>query len=121
MSDEGQSFGALDRLLSARGRATLDAITGRASDVIGVLDTHFVIRYLNWAAPGLTRENVVGQSVFNLVPPGYAETAREAFEQVMRTAAPACFETMYRDEHGVLVWMVRVGPILEAGQVIGLG
>jgi two-component system cell cycle sensor histidine kinase/response regulator CckA len=84
------------------------------------MDTDFVIRYVNWTAPGLKREDVVGHSVFNLVPPGYADTAREAFEKVVRTAAPASFETMYRNEHGVLIWMVRVGPILQAGQVIGL-
>ena len=27
---------------------------------------------------------------------------------------------MYRDEHGVLIWVVRVGPIRHEGEVIGL-
>jgi len=120
MFELGRSLGALQVLLSAQGQTTLDAILGGASDVVGVMDTDFIIRYVNWTAPGLTRENVVGHSVFNLVPPGYVEIAREAFEKVVRTAAPASFETMYRNEHGVLIWTVRVGPILQADEVIGL-
>jgi len=86
MFDEGQHARALHSLLSGEGPATLDAIIGRASDVIGVVDADFVIRYVNWTAPGLTREAVVGHSVFNLVPPGYADVAREAFEKVLKTA-----------------------------------
>ncbi|HYQ05058.1 MAG TPA: PAS domain S-box protein, partial [Polyangiaceae bacterium] len=120
MCDEGQYAGALQGLLSGEGPAALDAIIGSASDVIGVVDPDFVIRYVNWTAPGLTREAVVGHSVFNLVPPGYVDVARDAFETVLKTASPSSFETMYRNEHGVLIWMVRVGPIVHAGQVIGL-
>ena len=118
MFDEGQHAGALHALLNGEGPATLDAIIGQASDVIGVVDSDFIIRYVNWTAPGLTREAVVGQSVFNLVPPGYADVARDTFEKVMQTASPSSFETMYRNEHGVLSWMVRVGPIVHAGRVI---
>jgi PAS domain S-box-containing protein len=119
MFDAGEHAGALQDLLLGNASA-LDAIVGEAPDVIGVMDTDFIIRYVNWTTPGLTRDEVVGKSVFNLVPPGYADVAREAFEKVMRTGIPASFETMYRGEHGVLIWMVRVGPILHADQVIGV-
>ena len=110
----------LDQWLSGDGLATLDAIIGGAPDVIGVVDREYVIRYVNWATPGLTREAVIGDSVFNLVPPGYSEVAREACEKVLRTGVAAGFETMYRGEHGVLIWVVRVGPIRHRGEVIGL-
>jgi PAS domain S-box-containing protein len=115
MSGAAREPDVLDQWLSGEGRATLDAITGAAPDVVGVMDRNFIIRYVNWTAPGLAREAVVGHSVFNLVPPGYAEIARETFEKVLRTGVAASFETMYNGEFGVLIWTVRVGPIRHAG------
>lgn len=110
----------LDRWLSGEGLATLDAITGGAPEVLGVMDPGFIIRYVNWTAPGLTREAVIGHSVFNLVPPGYTEIARECFESVLRTGVAGSFETMYPSAEGVIIWMVRIGPIVHEGQVIGV-
>jgi PAS domain S-box-containing protein len=100
--------------------ATLDRITGGALDVVGVVDRDLVTRYVNWTAPGLTREGVVGGSVVDLVPPDYRDLSRDVYQQVLRTGVGGRFETMYRDEHGVLIWVVRVGPIRHEGEVIGL-
>ena len=111
---------AIDQWLAQGGLGVLDSILGGAPDVIGVMDRELIVRYLNWATPGLTREQVIGHSVFKLVPPSYTELARGAFESVLRTGAAVSFETMYRGEHGVLMWMVRVGPIRHGGEVIGL-
>ncbi len=110
----------LDQWLRGEGLAMLDHITGGALDVVGVVDRDLVIRYVNWTAPGLTREGVVGNSVLDLVPPGYKDLSRDIYQQVLRTGVGARFETMYRDEHGVLIWVVRVGPIRHEGEVIGL-
>ncbi len=110
----------LDRWLRGEGLAALDHIMGGALDVVGVVDRELVIRYVNWTAPGLTREGVVGKSVLDLVPPGYKDVSRDVYQQVLRTGVGARFETMYRDEHGVLIWVVRVGPIRHQGEVIGL-
>ncbi|HEX6240946.1 MAG TPA: ATP-binding protein, partial [Polyangiales bacterium] len=66
------------------------------------------------------REQVIGGSVFNLVPPGYTEIARECFERVLQTGVASAFETMYPGPEGVIIWMVRVGPIVHQGQVIGV-
>jgi two-component system cell cycle sensor histidine kinase/response regulator CckA len=110
----------LDRWLRDGGLATLDHITGGALDVVGVVDRDLVTRYVNWTAPGLTREGVVGGSVVDLVPPAYRDLSRDVYLQVLRTGVGGRFETMYRDEHGVLIWVVRVGPIRHEGEVIGL-
>jgi len=108
------------RWLTGDGFATLDAITGGALDVIGVLDRDLVIRYVNWTVPGLTREDVVGHSVFNLVPPGYQDAARATYTEVLRTGIGTHLETMYSDATGLRIWDVRVGPIRFEGEVIGL-
>jgi two-component system cell cycle sensor histidine kinase/response regulator CckA len=110
----------LDRWLSGEGLATLDALTRGAPEVLGVTDRDFIVRYVNWTAPGLARADTIGYSVFNLVPPGYQEVARECFERVLRTGTMASFETMFPGLDGVIIWMVRAGPIMHEGQVIGV-
>jgi PAS domain S-box-containing protein len=110
----------LDRWLRGEGLATLDGLTGEALDVVGVVDRDLVVRYVNWTAKGLTREGVIGNSVLDLAPPGYVDLSRAAYEEVLRTGVGTRFETMYRNEHGVLIWVVRVGPIRHQGEVIGI-
>jgi PAS domain S-box-containing protein len=110
----------LDLWLRGEGMATLDHLTGEALDVVGVVDRELVVRYVNWTAPGLTRAAVIGRDVVDIVPPDYRDISREVYQRVLRTGVGARFETMYRDEHGVLIWVVRVGPIRHEGEVIGL-
>jgi PAS domain S-box-containing protein len=111
---------ALERWLSGDGLAALDGVTGGALDVVAVVDRALNVRYINWTAPGLTRETVVTMSALDLMPPGNREIAHEVMTRTLRTGVGESFETFYRDEHGVMVWMVRVGPIRHDGEVIGL-
>ena len=116
----GVEADALSRWLEDEGRATLDFITGEALDVIGVMDRQLTVRYLNWTIPGLTRESIIGNSVLDLVPPAYRETARETYTEALRTGTGGHFETMYADGDTLHIWDVRIGPIRSEGEVIGL-
>ena len=89
-------------------------------DVIGVLDRNLEIRYLNWTAAGLKRENVVGLSVLDLAPPDYKELAESTYRRVLATGQRERFEMMYSNPNGILMWDVRVGPIRSEGEIIGL-
>lgn len=109
----------LERWLEDGGLETLDRFSRGSPDVVGVMDPDYVIRYVNWTAPGLTREGVTGGSALNLVPPEYVDRAREAFDRALVHGEHGRFEMMYRGADGVLVWVVRVGPIVHEGQVIG--
>jgi PAS domain S-box-containing protein len=121
MSDGRPEDGdALSRWLAGAGLETLDGITGTALDVIGVVDRQLRVRYLNWAAAGLTREGVIGRSVLDLAPPDYVDMARDTYIKVLATGIGSRFEIMYRSNDDVLMWDVRVGPIRSAGEVIGL-
>src|SRR4051812_47362971 len=86
---------ALSRWLGGEGRASLDGITGEALDVVGIIDRTLTVRYVNWTVPALTRDDVIGKCVLDLVPPGYQEIARETYLQVLRTGQGTRFETMY--------------------------
>lgn len=119
MGEADREADVLDRWLTGEGRRALDALTSGTADVLGVMDTEFVIRYVNWTAPGLTREQVIGGSIFALVPPGYADVARACFERVLRRGEPDEFEMMYPGVDGWIIWKVRVGPIMHGGVGIG--
>jgi two-component system cell cycle sensor histidine kinase/response regulator CckA len=111
---------ALSRWLVGAGRESLDGITGEALDIVGIIDPALTLRYVNWTLPALTRDEIIGKSVLDLVPPGYKEIARETYLQVLRTGQRTRFETMYADGQSLLIWDVRVGPIRCDGEIIGL-
>jgi PAS domain S-box-containing protein len=116
----GAAEDPLSRWLTDEGKRTLDLITGGALDVIGVVDPTLTVRYVNWTVPGLTREGIVGNSVLDLVPPGYKDVARDTYTEVLRTGNGTRFETIYADGANFLVWDVRVGAIRFEGEIIGL-
>ena len=118
--DRVEGGDALSRWLSGAGLAALDGITGSALDVIGVIDRTLTVRYLNWTAPGLTREGVIGTSVLDLAPPDFREKAREAYEEVLATGIAKRLEMLFRNDENVLFWDVRVAPIRSGDQIIGL-
>jgi two-component system cell cycle sensor histidine kinase/response regulator CckA len=116
----GVADDALGRWLSEGGERTLDRVVGEAVDIVGLLDPDLSVRYLNRTTAGLAREALVGRSVLELVPPGYQETAEAAYREVLATGVGTRFETMFRDEGGMRIFEVRVGPLREDGDVIGL-
>lgn len=111
---------ALSRWLAGDGLATLDGITRDALDIVGVLDRELTVRYVNRTVPTLTREQVVGCCVLDLVPPGYREVARDVYTEVLRTGSGERFETIYNNRGSLMIWEVRVGPIRFEGEIIGL-
>jgi PAS domain S-box-containing protein len=110
----------LSNWLRGDGPALLDLVTASALDVIGVIDKELKVRYLNWTAPGLTREGVVGLSVLDLVPPNQRAFAEENYRRVLATGNGTHFEAVYKDGDNVQLWDVRIGPIRVGGEIVGL-
>ena len=110
----------LSRWLGQATVAALDALTGEALDMIGILDRRLNIRYLNWAAPGLNRADVIGRYIDEVIVPEYRDVTRATFERVLETGAGERFETMNRGPDGLFTWELRVGPIRIDGEIAGL-
>ena len=108
--DRVEGGDALAHWLAGPGLAALDGITGSALDVVGVIDPTLTVRYVNWTAPGLTREGLIGSSVLDLAPPDYREKAREVYEEVLATGVGTRIEMLIRTQDNVLFWDVRVAP-----------
>jgi two-component system cell cycle sensor histidine kinase/response regulator CckA len=100
--------------------SVLDALTAGALDIIGVMDRDLIVRYVNRTAPGLTRQDVIGRSMRELIAPEDVELTHATFTRVLQTGIGARFEAMNRSNDEVFIWDIRVGPIHAGGVVIGL-
>ncbi|MDQ2645358.1 MAG: PAS domain-containing protein [Myxococcota bacterium] len=110
----------LSRWLEGEGRLALDALLAKAPDVIGVIDWELTLRYVNWTAPGLTQDSVIGRNALTLLRPEHLEIGRSAYLHALRSGEQTRFEMVYRDEEGIRQWEIRLGPIHAEGKVIGL-
>lgn len=65
--------------------------------------------------------NIVGRSMFDMIPSNEVHRAREIYETVLRTGKPAQAEISGYQQPGLLRWYsVRISPILEDGRVTSL-
>src|SRR5215471_16342660 len=93
--------------------ASFRALTEHSPDVIMVLDTKGEIQFINWTAPGLTVEQVVGTLVYAYVAPDQHAAMRTCFEQVKASGRPGIYRNVYAAPGGSkLEWESRVAPIV---------
>jgi len=96
------------------------ALTEHSPDVIMVLDTEGEIHFINWTAPGLTVEQVVGTPVYDYVAPDQHAAMRACFAQVKATGRPGTYRNVYEVPGGAkLEWESRVAPIVVDSAVVG--
>ena len=96
------------------------ALTEHSPDVIMVLDTHGEIQFINWTAPGLSADQVVGTPVYAYVAPDQHAEMRACFEQVKTTGRPGTYRNVYEVPGGSkLEWESRVAPIVVDSAVVG--
>ncbi|MFH1723866.1 MAG: PAS domain S-box protein [Elusimicrobiota bacterium] len=90
-------------------------------DHIMLLDKDFRIRFINRTVPDLTKEEVIGRSNFDFIPPAYERVARECYKRVLKTGMPDSYSTEYRTKAGeTRHFDVRIAPLLEAGRPVAL-
>ena len=100
--------------------AKLRRITEHAPDVTMVLDTECQIQFINWTAPGLSVDQVLGTSVYTYVPADQHAAMRTCFRTVRETGQPGGYGNVYdAPGGGKLEWESRVAPITDGGEVIG--
>jgi PAS domain S-box-containing protein len=98
----------------------LRRLTEHSPDVIMVLDLECRIRFINWTAPGLTVESVLGTAVFDYVPADQHPEMRACFEEVRRTSSPGSYRNVYQLHDGTrLRWESRVAPVTRDGRLVG--
>ena len=89
-------------------------LTENSPDHIMLLDTDFVIQYINRTVPDLTADQVIGTLVLDYVPPEDRDAVIECFERVLQSKKLDSYETRYISNAGqVHHFRVRISPLLN--------
>jgi PAS domain S-box-containing protein len=77
--------------------------------------------YINRTVPDLKREEVIGTSVFNYVPPERQRIAKDCFKRVIERGKTDNYDTEYLTKDGeVRYFDVRIGPLFQEDRVVAL-
>jgi PAS domain S-box-containing protein len=107
--------GELQRLDSESRWSTL---ARNAPQFILTVDADERIRYINHVIPPLRESDVLGASVYEMIPPEFRETARRTIRGVFASGQVGAYETLGPGSGEEFRWYeVTVGPVLESGRV----
>jgi two-component system, cell cycle sensor histidine kinase and response regulator CckA len=118
-----QRVAALEAELAAlrTSHATFVALVESVPDFVVRITPEGVFEYVNRLAAGLTREQVLGRSIFDFTEPENHAVMRAALQQVLATGEPASYETTGTGAHGPSTpYFSRLAPIVEDGRVVAL-
>ena len=88
---------------------------------IMLLDRDHKILSINRTVPDLSKEEVIGTSVYTFVPQEFHQVARNSFNSVWKTGKPVTYFTNYITKEGdVRFFEVWVGPVFQSGKVTAL-
>jgi PAS domain S-box-containing protein len=89
-----------------------------APQFILTVDADERIRFINHILPPLREQDVLGVSVYEMIPPEHRETARKAIRKVFESGQVGAYETLGPGGGQELRWYeVTVGPIVSSGRV----
>jgi len=85
-----------------------------------VLDLQQRVEFINWTAPGLTPEQVIGTSIYDYVPLDQHEGMRACFARVLATGTPGTYRNVYfLPGSAPMYWESVVSPVTRDGESIG--
>jgi PAS domain S-box-containing protein len=97
------------------------SIAENAPELILIIDPQARIRYLNYTLLDYKRDEVIGRSVYDFVPPRFHEQMRDCYRQVLETGRAGSYEVEYAAIGGERFWYnTLVGPLSVDGDTIGL-
>lgn len=90
----------------------LRAVLEHGPSLVFAIDEAFRIQSINRVPAGLAAADVLGRSCLDYVPPEFHATVRQAVAQVLRTRAPASYETRARGPNDSQAWyLTHVLPL----------
>ncbi|MBI3260631.1 MAG: PAS domain S-box protein, partial [Ignavibacteriae bacterium] len=97
------------------------SLVENAPDIIITLDRDSTIQFINHSVPGITKEQVLGTKVFNLIAPKYQQVAKQAFQKVYETGEIQNYEVEGPGLNGTVAWYItHAGPIFSGEKVVGI-
>jgi PAS domain S-box-containing protein len=99
----------------------LETLTSNSPSYVMVLDSDGLIRFVNRTTRNLSKNEVLGQPIFNFAADqDEIDKLRDCFKQVVTTKKTQLLENKALSPEGALsYWESRVSPIIEANKVTG--
>ncbi|HYO59043.1 sensor histidine kinase [Archangium sp.] len=98
----------------------LRALVEQSPNIMFTCDSEQKVRFINYTSPGLTPEDVIGSDLYNFVRPEDHELVSANVQHVLSTGETAGHETLSAvKDYPVKWWAARIGPVKDAGQVVG--
>ncbi|WP_224370157.1 sensor histidine kinase [Hyalangium versicolor] len=107
------------RRLSSVEKFGIEALVEQSQNMMMTADTSERIRFINFTTPGLTYEQVIGRSVYDFILPADHERCRAIYRKVLETGVPDSYDIRSYTDAGPQWYVVRVGPIRDAGRIVG--
>jgi PAS domain S-box-containing protein len=88
-------------------------------DIVITLDRDGTILFINRTVPGFSKDEVIGTSAFDYLPPEHHDRMRDALKRVFDTGEIDRYEIPGAGSFGVSSWYsTRVGPIMRDGKIV---
>ncbi len=95
------------------------SLSESSPDHIALHDLDTTVLFMNRTAPDITKEDIIGASVFKYMPPEFRQTVADCFKRVEASGKPDMFTAVYYAKDGGTQWFeVRVGPVFKEGRVV---
>ncbi len=99
--------------------ARLATVTENTPDTILQVDSAGLITFINHPAPGLSREQVIGTSIYRWVPEAQYPVLAHIFEAAFARGEAGEYESLGPGPYGVQhIYNVRVRPVLVDGKTV---
>ena len=86
-----------------------------------LLDREHKIIFINRTVPDLSKEEVIGTSVFNYTPQEFHKAKRDCFNSVWETGEPSSFHQYYKTkEDDIRFFDIWIGPVFQSGKIVAL-
>lgn len=97
------------------------SLTENSPDHILTLDRNQNILFLNYASPGLTKEQLLGTPLYKYVEEGQQAEIKHLLEQTIQTGKPCTYETRFEAPEGQTIYYESiVAPRILSGEIVGL-
>ncbi|WP_455223409.1 PAS domain S-box protein [Kaarinaea lacus] len=97
------------------------SITENSSDHIVTLDENLDIQFVNFASPGLTREELIGTPIYQYVVKERQQEIKQLLEHAFKSGERCSYETEYTDPEGNTIYYESiVAPKIVGDKVVGL-
>lgn len=101
--------------------AKLEAMIESVPDFVCRLTPEGVFEYVNRVVPGLTREQVLGRTIFEFTDPAVHPVIRATLARVLATGQSDTYEALGVGAQGPQTpYFTRIRPVIRHGQVVAL-